>query len=426
MPRDFTALFRSGEPVVLDGGMGTMLMAAGLLFGDPPELWNVDPVKRALVAAVHRGYVEAGAQVILTNSFGGSPFRLKLHNLQDRTFELNKAAAELARAEAGERAFVAGSVGPSGELFEPMGGLTYAAAVEGFAAQAAGLAAGGVDAFWVETMSDLQEVRAAVAGCRRAAPALPVVATMTFDTRGFTMMGVSPEEAANALAELDLAALGGNCGNGPDEIEAVIFAMHRARPDLPLVAKSNAGMPQVVGDRTVYGGTPEVMAECARRLRAFGATGIGACCGSTPAHIAAMAAALRDAPPLDPAALTLAAPLAERKEPSRRRGRRGAEEAAVTSTYQILYWHDIPLQVRARCEGGRASAALPPRFQEAVDSAAMAAGLIGSDAYTEAMRWGEQAERPGSPQAVAAAVAAELDAAHPAVDWRATVRKIKG
>lgn len=324
MARDFVALFRTGEPVVLDGGMGTMLMAAGLLFGDPPEQWNVLDEKAELVRAVHRGYVAAGAQVILTNSFGGSPFRLKMHGLDGQVFALNRAAAELAKGEAGAVAFVAGSIGPSGELFEPMGSLTYDAAVEGFAAQAAGLAAGGVDALWVETMSDLSEVRAAVEGARRAAPGLPVVATLTFDTRGFTMMGVSPTEAIEALAELGLAAIGGNCGNGPDEIEAVVYAMHRARPDIPVVAKSNAGMPEVIDGRTVYGGSPAVMAECARRLRAFGATGIGACCGSTPTHIAAMAEALRALPPLDPAALTLASAVAQRQEVAPRRARRQA------------------------------------------------------------------------------------------------------
>jgi 5-methyltetrahydrofolate--homocysteine methyltransferase len=322
MSHAFPTLFRGGGPVILDGGMGTMLMAAGLLFGDPPEQWNVDPARREHVRAVHRGYVEAGAQVILTNSFGGSPFRLRMHGLQERTFELNRAAAELAQAEAGGRALVAGSIGPSGELFAPMGELTYEAAVAGFAEQAAGLAAGGADALWVETMSDLNEVRAAVEGARQAAPGLPLVATMTFDTRGFTMMGVSPAEAIAAMAELGLAAVGGNCGNGPDEIEAVIYAMRRARPDLPLVAKSNAGMPEVLDGRTVYGGTPDVMAVCARRLRAFGAVGIGACCGSTPAHIAAMARALRELPPLDPEGLTLGAPLAERRAAAPRRGRR--------------------------------------------------------------------------------------------------------
>src|SRR5262249_8858919 len=214
-------LARRDGPIVADGGMGTMLMAAGLLFGDPPEQWNVLPEKQRHVRAVHRGYLDAGAQIILTNSFGGNPFRLKLHNLQGRVFELNRAAAELARAEAGDRAVVAGSIGPSGELFEPMGSLTSDAAVAGFAAQAAGLAAGGADVLWIETMSDLNEVRAAVDGARQAAPDLPVVATMTFDTRGFTMMGVSPAEAIEALSELGLAAGGGHFGNRPAARRAV-------------------------------------------------------------------------------------------------------------------------------------------------------------------------------------------------------------
>jgi 5-methyltetrahydrofolate--homocysteine methyltransferase len=301
--------------------MGTMLMAAGLLFGDPPELWNVLPEQVEHVRAVHRGYVQAGAQVILTNSFGGNPFRLRLHNLHERVFELNRAAALLAREAAGARVAVAGSIGPSGELFEPLGSLTYAAALEGFAAQAAGLAAGGVDALWVETMSDLQELRAAVEGARRAAPGLPVVGTMTFDTRGFTMMGVSPEQAAQAMVELGLAAGGGNCGNGPAEIEAVVAAMHSARPELPLVAKSNAGMPRLVDGRAVYDGTPDVMADYARRVYAFGATLIGACCGSTPAHIQAMARTLREEPPLDPAELALPV-AAERPAANERRARR--------------------------------------------------------------------------------------------------------
>src|SRR5215470_11846516 len=147
-------LANSDGPILADGGMGTMLMAAGLLFGDPPEQWNVLPEKQGHIRAVHRGYLDAGAQIILTNSFGGSPFRLKLHNLHEQVFELNRAAAALARAEAGERV-VAGSIGPSGELFEPMGALTFDAAEAGFAAQAAGLAAGGADVLWVETMSDL-------------------------------------------------------------------------------------------------------------------------------------------------------------------------------------------------------------------------------------------------------------------------------
>jgi 5-methyltetrahydrofolate--homocysteine methyltransferase len=310
MGNRFLELLSQRGPILADGSMGTMLMAAGLLFGDPPEAWNTHAEKSASVRAVHRGYLDAGSQIVLTNSFGGNPFRLKLHGLQDRVFELNHAGAALARAEAGSRAVVAGSIGPTGELFEPMGTLTYNEAVAGFATQAAGLLAGGVDVIWVETMSDLQEVRAAVEGARRGAPGLPVVATMTFDTRGFTMMGVSPAEAVCSLAELSLVAVGGNCGNGPDEIESVVDAMHRARPDIPLIAKSNAGMPAIVDGSAVYSGTPAVMAEYARRVRALGAGIIGACCGSTPAHLRAMATALASLPELDRAAIRPASPAA--------------------------------------------------------------------------------------------------------------------
>jgi 5-methyltetrahydrofolate--homocysteine methyltransferase len=315
MPNRFLDLLAHADgPILADGGMGTALMAAGLLFGDPPEQWNVLPEKRGHVLAVHRGYVDAGAQIILTNSFGGSPFRLKLHQLHERVFELNRAAAELAREAATDaHVIVAGSIGPSGELFEPMGALTFESAAAGFAAQAEGLAAGGVDVLWVETMSDMQEVRAAVEGARRAAPDLPIVATMTFDTRGFTMMGVSPAEAAGALAELGLAAVGGNCGNGPAEIETVIYAMRQARPGLPLIAKSNAGMPEVVDGQAVYSGTPDIMAGYARRVRAFGATIVGGCCGSTPAHVRAMRDALRNQPALDPGEIELVGVLAQRQ-----------------------------------------------------------------------------------------------------------------
>ncbi|MEN9933449.1 MAG: hypothetical protein RLZZ387_28 [Chloroflexota bacterium] len=314
----FLSLLDQPGPIVADGGMGTMLMEAGLLFGDPPEQWNVLPERAPLVRAVHRGYLDAGAQLVLTNSFGGSAFRLRLHALDGQVFELNRAAAALARAEAGDSAVVAGSIGPSGELFEPMGTLTYGDAVAGFEAQAAGLAAGGADVLWVETMSDLQEVRAAVEGARRAAPHLPVVATMTFDTRGYTMMGISPAQAVAALREIGVAAAGGNCGNGPDEIEGVVAGMRRADPHARLVAKSNAGLPEIVGDRAVYSGTPELMAAYARRVRALGADIIGACCGSTPAHVRAMARALREEPPLDPVDIAPATAPAETRAPRRR------------------------------------------------------------------------------------------------------------
>jgi 5-methyltetrahydrofolate--homocysteine methyltransferase len=177
----------------------------------------------------------------------------------------------------------------------------------------------------------LKEVQAAVEGARLAAPHLPVVATMTFDTRGFTMMGVSPADAFNELSKLKLAAIGGNCGNGPDELEAVIYAMNMVRTDIPLVGKSNAGMPVFVDGKTTYLASPEVMAEAARRIRAFGATIIGGCCGSTPAHIAAMKDALFNRPPLDPSTLTLTVPLARRQEANGdRRDRRSRRESANT------------------------------------------------------------------------------------------------
>ena len=321
-------------PIMVDGAMGTQLMAVGLLFGDPPEQWNVMPDKIDKVRGVYRGYLDAGSQIILTNSFGGSPFRLKLHKLDGNTFELNKAAAALARMEAGDSedsAVVAGSIGPSGELFQPMGNLTHDIAVEGFARQAEGLAAGGADVLWVETMSDLQEVVAAVEGARKGAPQLPVAVTMTFDTRGFTMMGVSPVEAITQLAELNLAAIGGNCGNGPDELEAVIHAMHLTGIDIPLIAKSNAGMPVLENGQVTYNASPEIMAECARRMRAFGATIIGGCCGSTPVHIRAMKQALKTLPPLDATNLELTVSMATRAAPNEGRRERRARRETATS-----------------------------------------------------------------------------------------------
>ena len=289
-------LLATHDYLIADGGMGTMLMAAGLEQGDPPEMWNVLHPDR--IRTIHRGYIEAGSQIVLTNSFGGTRFRLKLHKLQDRVFELNKAAAELARAEADaaeQPVVVGGSIGPTGEIMAPVGAMNYDEAVAAFAEQAAGLAAGGVDVLWIETMSDVSEVRAAVQGCREATD-LPIVATMTFDTNGRTMMGVTPVQAFTELSAMNLTALGGNCGNGPAEIEGVIQAMYATNQVYPFVAKSNAGIPEYVNGHLHYNGTPEVMADYAVKVRNFGARIIGACCGSTPAHIAAMREALANAP----------------------------------------------------------------------------------------------------------------------------------
>ena len=286
-------LLTSEGPVIADGGMGTMLIALGLERGASPELWNVerpDDVRR-----VHWGYIQAGAQIILTNSFGGNRLRLEMHGLAERVAELNIAAARLARAEAdaAERPVaVGGSIGPTGRMLAPMGDLQYADAVIVFEEQVRALAEGGIDVCWVETMSDLEEVRAAVEGCRNAAPDLPVVSTMTFDTRGRTMMGVTPENALEALRGLDVVALGANCGRGPDELEEAIAKMHSADSAVTLIAKANAGVPHMEGDLAVYDATPDVMASYAVRVHGLGARIIGACCGSTPDHIRAIAQAL--------------------------------------------------------------------------------------------------------------------------------------
>lgn len=286
------ALLKEQKVILLDGAMGTMLMAAGLEQGAPPEEWNL--LHPEEIRGVHRSYIQAGARIILTNTFGGNRFRLKLHNLQDRVTELNKTAGTLARQEAQAAphpVLVAGSMGPTGELLEPMGTMTFEQAKEAFAEQAAALADGGVDLLWIETMSDLNEVKAAIEGARSVSN-LPIAATMTFDTHGHTMMGVKPAQAVEFLRKYDLVALGANCGNGPAEIEGVIAAMHAIAPEVPLIAKSNAGVPKWVNNELVYDGTPQVMAGYARQARHLGAKLIGACCGSTPAHISAMADSL--------------------------------------------------------------------------------------------------------------------------------------
>jgi 5-methyltetrahydrofolate--homocysteine methyltransferase len=274
------ALLARPGPILADGAMGTMLFEAGLTSGDAPERWNVE--RPEVIRDVHRAYRAAGSRILLTNTFGGNRFRLALHGLDARVAELNEAAARLAGGvahTAGGDAVVAGDIGPSGGILAPLGDLERADAVKGFAEQAAALRAGGVDVFWVETMSALEEVEAAVEGVRQAAPGVPVVVTMSFDTHGHTMMGVSPQQAAKELTALGAAAVGGTCGLG-------------SAPDAVLVAKPNAGLPVLEDGRAVYRGSPEEMADYARRLVAAGVRVVGGCCGSAPAHLRAMADAL--------------------------------------------------------------------------------------------------------------------------------------
>jgi 5-methyltetrahydrofolate--homocysteine methyltransferase len=289
-------LVAEGGPILADGGMGTTLISLGLERGTPPERWNVD--RPEIIRGIHRDYLDAGAKIILTNTFGGSRWRLTHHQLDDRVAELNRASAQLARNEADriESAIVVGgSMGPTGGMMEPLGDLTPEAAAEMYQEQSAALVDGGVDVLWIETMSDLEEARAALRGCQAAAPGFPIVLTMTFDTHGFTSMGVSPEQALSVLDEFELEAFGGNCGNGPQEIEEVIRKLRAANADVILIAKANAGIPRMIEGRPTYDASPEDMAAHARRANDLGAKIIGACCGSTPEHIRAMHQSLEDA-----------------------------------------------------------------------------------------------------------------------------------
>jgi 5-methyltetrahydrofolate--homocysteine methyltransferase len=287
------SIINQGGYVVTDGAMGTVLFASGLDHGDPPELWNIKFSDR--VAAVHNAYIEAGAQVLLTNTFGGSRHRLALHNAQDQVKEANHAAAIILREvvdQSGMDLIVAGDIGPSGEVLEPYGELPFQDAKEAFSEQAAALISGEVDLIWIETMSDLEEVRAAVEGTRAISDDIPIVTTMTFDTHGRTMMGVTPEHAFETLSSHDVVALGGNCGNGPEEIIEVITKMSSVNNGVPLVAKANAGIPELVKGKAVYRASPETMADYAIKSYEAGARIIGGCCGSTPEHITAISEAL--------------------------------------------------------------------------------------------------------------------------------------
>ena len=303
--------------VVADGAMGTRLFSMGLTSGDAPERFNLSAPGR--IRDVHRGHLRAGADLVLTNSFGANRLRLRLHNLDGRVLELNEAAARIAReaAEAECRRdsrtmLVAGSMGPTGELLEPLGPLTAAACEQAFAEQAEGLARGGADLLWIETMSDLGEVEAAVRGARRGCD-LPVAVTMSFDTAGRTMMGASAIETAERLGGLELAALGANCGNDLADTEAAALEVRAALPDLPVISKPNAGIPYWSGNTFHYTGTPEMLAAHAHRTRQGGVQIIGACCGGAPAHVAAIAATLaghRPVPEIDePAGDGTAAPV---------------------------------------------------------------------------------------------------------------------
>lgn len=291
--------------LLADGATGTTLFSMGLQTGDCPELWNTEHPER--IRALHQGFVTAGADIILTNSFGGTHFRLALHQAGERVAELNQAAARLARevADASDRPIVvAGSMGPIGEILEPNGTTSVAAAADAFAEQAQALRDGGADVLWLETLSSAEEIRAGIRGAANAG--LPIVFTVSIDTNGRTMMGLT---AADALAiatdsDVPIVATGSNCGVGAAEVVAAIHNLGTAAASTPVrpafVAKANCGIPEYVDGEIVYNGTPELMARYAVLAADAGATIIGGCCGTTATHLAAMRQALDQRTPSAP------------------------------------------------------------------------------------------------------------------------------
>ncbi len=324
------SLLATGRPLLADGAIGTTLFAMGLSSGESPELWN--ETQRDKVFSLHRQFVEAGADIILTNSFGTNRRRLMLHGLESQVRDLSRRAAELSREaaeRAGRRVIVAGSVGPTGDLLAPLGPLTEDDAVDIFVEQIEGLKEGGADVVWIETMSAPDEMRAAARAA--AAFGMPYTVTASFDTAGKTMMGLAPEvfaDLAASFAEPPLA-FGANCGVGASDLLVSILAMTEKRPDVTIIAKANAGIPQWHGAHIHYSGTPALMADYARLAVGAGARIVGGCCGTSPNHLAAMRRALDeravDARPSEAEIIAALGPLASppaKAQPTRERERR--------------------------------------------------------------------------------------------------------
>ena len=275
--------------LLADGATGTNLFAMGLEAGEAPELWNETAPEK--IVKLHQDFVDAGADIILTNSFGGTRHRLKLHHAEDRVFELNKRAAEIASEVAAgsqRRIIVAGSVGPTGELLIPLGALSYEDAVAAFEEQIRGLKAGGAEIAWIETMSARDEIRAAAEAAVNCG--LPYTYTGSFDTAGKTMMGLHPKDIHNVVDGVAGApvAVGANCGVGASDILASLLEMSDADPNGTIIVKGNCGIPEFRGSEIHYSGTPPLMAEYARLAIDAGAQIIGGCCGTSCDHLRAM------------------------------------------------------------------------------------------------------------------------------------------
>ena len=297
MTNRFETLLSQRDWLLADGATGTNLFNMGLESGDAPELWNeTQPDK---IRALYSGAVEAGSDLFLTNTFGSNASRLKLHDAADRSFELSRIGTEIGREvadAAGRPVIVAGSVGPTGDIMQPVGTLSHDDAVEIFHEQAEGLKAGGADVLWVETISAPEEFRAAAEAFARAD--MPWCGTMSFDTAGRTMMGVTSSAMAGLVEELPNPplAFGANCGTGASDLLRTVLGFAATGTTRPLIAKGNAGIPKYVDGHIHYDGTPELMARYAVLARNCGARIIGGCCGTMPEHLRSMREALETTP----------------------------------------------------------------------------------------------------------------------------------
>jgi 5-methyltetrahydrofolate--homocysteine methyltransferase len=281
------------EVLLSDGATGTMLMNMGLKHGDCPEQWNLTNAEK--VKGLHTAYVRAGARMVLTNSFGGNRFKLKKYNLHEQLYQLNYQAARIAKETVGEEAFVAASVGPTGELLSPLGPLEEAEVGDAFKEQVIALAEGGVDLILVETMSDVKEATRAIRAAKENTT-LPVFCTFTYSLTksGFrTVMGVDPDQAVKASLEAGADVIGANCGEGMEQMIPLVREIRRSF-DSYILIHANAGLPQLIDGETVYNETPERMAELLPEILDAGVNIVGGCCGTTPEHIAAMARVIRE------------------------------------------------------------------------------------------------------------------------------------
>lgn len=342
------SLLEERDWLLADGATGTSLFAMGLAHGDAPELWNLEEPDK--IRAHYRSFIEAGCDIVLTNTFGGTANRLKLHKADDRVHEINAAAASLLREEIaasgdGRPIVNAGSVGPTGDLMEPLGPLSMEGAVSAFAAQMEGLKEGGVDVVWIETMSSREETDAALTAAEQVG--VRATCTLSFDTNGRTMMGLSAGDLAGLAHghQCRPIAYGGNCGTGASDLLVSLLSLEGAsKTGDVIIAKANAGIPVYVDGEIRYNGTPEMMADYAVLARDAGARIIGGCCGTTPEHVRAMRLALSSHPqgerPAIDRVIELLGPLTgktgelldaseerEPRGPSRGRGRRRARPA---------------------------------------------------------------------------------------------------